>query len=916
MKTVFLIALFNILITGSSLQAQSVFFNRVLPPEGKTFLHITAMVQDKEGYMWFASKKGLYRYDGYTIISYKNNPLNPNSLGSNSLESMCVDSSGIIWIGTFGNGLDRFDPATESFTHFHYEAKNNESLSNDTVPAILSDSKGMIWVGTASGLDRFDDKTGKFIHYRYQANDSNSLSSNQVRTLYEDRRGTLWVGTGSPYLDDGSGSSEGGLNKMEARTGKFIRYMHDPGNPRSLINSKVGAIFEDSKGNFWIGTAGDGLHLMNRATGTFERHRYDPQNPEKLSRPPLNKRFAYDHISFIQEDAAGAIWIGTSDAGINRYDPVTKKSTYYHFENIVNIEGVGNFDDNTSWAAFTSRDGIFWVSTILGNLFRVDPFNRNLPHIAIGRKVNSFYQEPSGALWIAGDDGLLSIDSAGNNKLSPTSIFTSTGPISNHIIDILPDSNDNVWVSAATGLYLLSNKKIVAHYVHDEKNNKSLSDNFITSIYKDHQDTLWLGTPWDVNQMNTNTGEFTHYKIAAHDTNRFSINIISSILEDKQGKLWVGSGAGGGVYQLNKKSATFKGYIAGVDIRCIYEDAGERLWVGADDGLYEYNRSSDVFSRFIDPSSSLGIDEVFSIVEDNEKNLWIGTSGGIIVLNRQRNETTLYGKNYKINGDELTFGSYKAQNGKLYFGTTTGYYVFNPAELTSSSKPPHVVFSGFRIADKLVTPGINSPLAGPLSQLSEIQLPYYENVFSIDFVAIDYTNPQDNRYLFMLENYDKDWHQAGSDRRASYYNVPPGKYIFRVKAANSDGLWAEKTIAIIITPPWWRTWWAYCIYGLLIVVIAYAIHRIQRRRIINQERERAKEKELAQAKQIEKAYNELKTTQAQLIQSEKMASLGELTAGIAHEIQNPLNFVNNFSEVNKELMGEMKDEIDKGNLTR
>ena len=166
----------------------------------------------------------------------------------------------------------------------------------------------------------------------------------------------------------------------------------------------------------------------------------------------------------------------------------------------------------------------------------------------------------------------------------------------------------------------------------------------------------------------------------------------------------------------------------------------------------------------------------------------------------------------------------------------------------------------------------------------------------------------------MLENYDNTWHQAGSDRRASFYNVPPGKYIFKVKAANSDGLWAEKSIAIIITPPWWRTWWAYCMYGLLIIAIIYSLHRIQKQRVISAERERTRVRELAQAKEIEKAYHELKTTQAQLIQSEKMASLGELTAGIAHEIQNPLNFVNNFSEVNKELLVEMKDEMDKGNI--
>ena len=191
---------------------------------------------------------------------------------------------------------------------------------------------------------------------------------------------------------------------------------------------------------------------------------------------------------------------------------------------------------------------------------------------------------------------------------------------------------------------------------------------------------------------------------------------------------------------------------------------------------------------------------------------------------------------------------------------------------------------------------------------------YDQNVFSFDLAVIDYVNPEENRPLFMLENFDNSWHYASSERRAYYFNISPGGYVFRVKAANSYGVWAEKKIVIIIMPPWWRSWWAYCFYGLLLIATIFGVDRFQRRRLLQVERERTRERELAQAKEIEKAYTELKATQVQLIQSEKMASLGELTAGIAHEIQNPLNFVNNFSEVNTELIDEMQQEMDNGNL--
>ncbi|HEV8506179.1 MAG TPA: two-component regulator propeller domain-containing protein, partial [Chitinophagaceae bacterium] len=899
----FLLLLCLLVPTQNGLEAQSIRINAVVPPEGKTFVHITGIAQDKQGYMWFGSKKGLYRYDGYNFISYKNDPLNLNSLASNSLESLAIDSTSTVWIGTFGSGLDRFDPVAEKFTHFRHDSANEASLSSDTILAILPDSKGIFWIGTPSGLDRFDPATNKSTHYRHDANDPLSLSCNEVRTIYEDRQGTLWVGTGSPYPDDKSGADDGGLNKMDAKTGKFTRYMRHAGDPHSLINNKVGAILEDSKGNFWVGTAGDGLHTMDRETGSFERYEYDAASPEKLSRPPLNKAYPWDHISFIKEDASGAIWIGTSDAGMNRYDTRTKKIR--HYESSQKSEWLGGtFDDQTSWAAFSSRDGIFWISTITGHLLRIDPFDRNLPFISVANKVTTLYEEPAGLVWIGGENQLILRDDKSGKETTP---YPGTW-----YTKIFEDRQDNIWIGTADGLYMTDKKRQqITSYMHDDKDIKSISDNVVLAIYEDDRSDMWIGTIRGLDRLNKSDRTFVHYKVFPNDDRRFGDNIITSICVDNQGKLWVGSPGAGGLHQLNKTNGSFKNYLYGTEIRSIYNDSGGTVWVAANDGLYLYNASSDVFTRFSDPSSPRGVDNVRSIIEDNDRNLWIATDDGIIKLNAQRNETTLFGKNYNVEG--LTNGSaYKNKDGKLYFGTSAGYYFFDPRQLKSGSKFPQVILSAFRIADKLVKPGNNSPIATSLFTASEIRLPYNQNVFSIDFIAIDYTNPQDNRYLFMLENYDNTWRQAGSDRRASFYNVPPGKYIFKVKAANSDGLWAERDLTIIITPPWWRTWWAYCIYGLLFILAAYGFYRFQREKVIRAERERSRTKELAQAREIERAYNELKTTQAQLVQAEKMASLGELTAGIAHEIQNPLNFVNNFSEVNRELIEELKSHLASG----
>ena len=470
------------------------------------------VVQDTQGVMWIG-QQGLHRYDGYQLTSYYHDPLNPASLASNRVETLYAARDGMIWVGTYENGLDQLDPATDKFTHFPHDPNDKTSLSHKTVSTILEDRQGILWVGTHNGLNRFHPSSKTFTHYQHTPADSTSLSHNTIRTLYQDRQGTLWVGCQEPFLnDEGIIPMDGGLNRFNPKTQTFIRYLHDPNNPHSLVDNRVRAIFEDSRGTFWVGTAGDGLHTMDRDKGTFTRYRYDPVHPQKLSRPPLKNKIwsANDHITFITEDVTGAIWIGTFENGLNRYDPHTK--SVRHFPNFKDPKS-GVQTELALWAC-SSRDGMLWIAYREG-LFRLDPRQKNIPYAATSRPVSAIYPDSTGVIWYGTDQGLVRKDAARGNE---------------------------------------------QRFVHDPRNPRSLSNDTIRVIYQDRQGTLWIGTNKGLNRFEAKKAVFTHYLVTTQHDSRFINHPITAICEDRRGNLWIGT-LGGGLNRMNRQAGTFTRYL-------------------------------------------------------------------------------------------------------------------------------------------------------------------------------------------------------------------------------------------------------------------------------------------------------------------------------------------------------------------
>src|SRR5688572_5091666 len=863
-KQFFVVFFFFISTTVCRTAAQQVRFSKVSHPVGSFSGIINGICQDTLGYMWVAVyNDGLYRSDGYDLHYYRNDPKDFTSLASNAITTVYADKNGIIWVGTQERGLDRLDPHSGIVTNFRHTANDSASLSDDRIITILEDRDGAIWVGTKNGLNRLEHKTKVFTRYFNDPGDSTSLSDNQVRVLYEDRQGTLWVGTGGHYLSDSTDIGKGGLNRFNKKTKKFSRFLHEPKNTYSLIDNWIGAIFEDSHGTFWVSTAGDGLHTMDRATGLFERHRYNPANPEKLSGPPRKKKSDVDmDLFFIQEDGAGAIWFGASGGWITQYNPKTKKAK--HFDSF-NIDPQAM---NAVSGAFTSREGILWITTWLGNIYQVNPFQTTIQHFHFGDIVHEIYEDASGVIWLGSFKGGLIRHHRNSGSIKRFSSGV-TGPttLKDEVIESIYEEDDNtLWIGGEEGLHRYNKKKqTFTSYVHDPKNENSVSGGHVYDILEDKPGFLWLATRNGLDLFDTRKGIFKHYEDEPENSSSLGHNEVLSVVKDDSGNVWIGT-HGGFLDLFDPLAGSFEGFVGGRgEITSIVEDFENIIWVRTSDGLYRSNITRDSFSRFTHPRITTA--RVTSILEDSQRNLWFGSTAGILRLDSSRNEITIYSKEHGVDASSLAFylmRSAKGRRGEFYFADNAGYYAFFPEQFQTNPIPPQIDIREFRLADQPVSPGKGSPLSLSMSQTKVINLKYYQNDFSFDFIGIHFGSPEDNQYLFMLENLDNNWRKPSTERTAYYYNVPPGNYIFRVKAANSNGIWAEKSVVVIISPPWWTNWWfrvALIVFvaGLFYVLIRWRLHQKFRRQLEHSE----KEKQFAELQQ-QKIELEMQALRAQM----------------------------------------------------
>lgn len=775
---------------------------------------VVDIAQDPEGYMWFATMNGLYRYDGYQTKTYQRDNLNPQSLAFNWLNTIYADEEGLIWIGTFGKGMDCLNPKTGVFKHYVYKSMDKESISSDTVTMIRGDKKGHLWVGTNNGLNYFNIKTGKFVRYQYKESDSNSISDNQIRVIYTDKKGTTWIGTRSAFKFDSRAKTSGGLNRFNPKTNNFTRYLHNPTDNNTLIDNRVTAIFEDSRGTFWVGTAGDGLHTMNREKGTFERHTYDQAQPEKLSRPPQQNTFPYadDFIAFINEDATKNIWIGTFSGGINRYNPVLQKVTFVD----VTKDSVNQLNP-WCFTSFISKDSVLWISPWLRDIYKGDSYNKSLPFTPTKEQFIGAIKENDNIIWLYGENGLV----RKNNKTGKEKRYIhdpkNQNSLSHNFISRIVVSKTNKWWIATYGGgldYFDPKTESFRHYRHDPNNKNSLRGDSLDFIYVEGEN-VWIDTQFGLDLLNAVTGKFAHFihnKADPKNSGHFTIETI--LIKDKK-TVWLGTGSSIGMSVLNRETGIIqKQYLEGKYVTCLLKDQQGIIWATTDDGLYQYNTTKDDFFRFLDPNRFTKIVTALTILEDNKKNLWVYTFSGIIKINPNRDFITTYQSDYGLQAGTMPFSQFATMpKNEVLFIAKNGFYSFKEKEIKTNTIPPQISIHDIDIVGD--STDADKTKQHLLTDQRELTLSYQQNTFSLGFTPIHFAEPQKNKIIFKLDDIDTDWREPGNKRKAYYFNLPPGTYIFHLRACNYTGAWTERQLIITITPPWWRTWWAYLLYALL-----------------------------------------------------------------------------------------------------
>ena len=855
-------------VTGYAgrLRAQErVSFRHLTIADGLSQNAVSAIVQDRRGFMWFGTKDGLNRHDGYEFVVFRHDPFDSTSIADSDISAILEDGRGRLWVGTRGGGVSRFDRDRERFTRVRDGPARN-------VSAIVEDSSGAIWIGSAGeGLFRLTT-TGdggaitveRFVH---SAADPSSLADDRVRTVLVDRRGVLWVGT------------DAGLDRRDTSGGTSAAFTHftaGADTPLRLIDTSVTALHEDSRGRLWIGSL-PGVSEIDSAR-TRIRHHYHRYR---------TYRYGWGVAVGFAEDPSGQLWLSTR-AGLMRLDPATGAFTYLRHDE----RNAGGVSSDLPTAVYRDRSDLIWIGTNGFGLDVHDPkanrfrtFRRpdGRPSRLAGFSVYTIFEDRAGTLWI--DGGVLY---RWNRATSEVRSFETTSHRpddfgNTSVWSIVEDPPGWLWAATSRGLF---HHEIATgrhrQYRHDAADSSSLPEQSVYDVFRDRDGVIWAVTEnFLARLIDAERGRFEVRRYKERPT--AGLWAFPSTLQDARGALWLASDQGlvrfdprTGVFRHYRHDPRRAGSLSHDALRSLLLDPREPdrfLWVGtAGGGLDRLDIEAGTFAHFT-ARDGLPNDVVYAILADSLGTLWVSTNKGLSRFDPSTRRFRNYDANDGLQSDEFNSGAaFRSPSGELFFGGIYGVNYFRPEAVRDNPHVPAVAITGFRRGNRPETVrDSGTVLRSTISQTDTLRLSYRDAVLTFEFAALEYSAPAKNRYAYRMVGFNDDWFESGAVRTATYTNLPAGHYTFQVRASNNDGVWNERgtSLVVIVVPPWWRTWWAYALYGLLAIVALYGARRYEMGRVRLENRLAIERVEAEQLRALERARS-------------------RLFANVSHEFRTPL----------------------------